>query len=156
MPRMDTNMSTQINTNKERMNTNILHKDLSYAVQGAFYEVFNKYGRGFKESIYQEALTEEFEKRKLPFDREKRITIHSIDSGKLFGVYIPDFVVDDKIVIEIKATDFTIKSNLEQHTSYLKATRYEVGYLVNFGTPRLYVKRTIYTNNHKPWLNIHE
>jgi len=149
-------MNTQINTNKGQMNTNILYKDLSYEVQGAFYEVFNKYGRGFKEGIYQKALAEEFDKRHLSFEREKRIVIHSIDTGKSLGVYVPDFLIEDKIIVEIKATDFTIRDNLKQHMSYLKAGQYEIGYLVNFGTPRLYIKRTIYTNDRKPWLWKHK
>ena len=82
--------------------------------------------------------------------------IHSIDTGKSLGVYVPDFLIEDKIIVEIKATDFTIRDNLKQHMSYLKAGQYEIGYLVNFGTPRLYIKRTIYTNDRKPWLWKHK
>ncbi|MFA6552214.1 MAG: GxxExxY protein [Candidatus Paceibacterota bacterium] len=127
----------------------LLYEELSYKIRGAFFSVANTYGKGLKEIIYQKALAEEFEKLNIPFEREKRINIYSVKTGKLLGTYLPDFVVDNKIVIEIKATDFPNKLDIEQQLSYLKSSNYEIGYLVNFGTPRLYIKRTIYTNDRK-------
>lgn len=85
----------------------ILEKELCYKIHGAFYSVANKYGCGFKEQIYQKALAEELEKLGLNFKEQQRINIYSLDTGKILGVYVPDFVVEDKIVIEIKATEFT-------------------------------------------------
>ncbi len=131
------------------MTANVLHKELSYAIQGAFYDVANKYGKGLKEIIYQKALSEELTRRNLKHEREKRIAIYSKDTGKQLGVYVPDFVVEDKILIELKAAEFTVKGNVQQQLSYLKASEYEVGYLVNFGTPRLDIRRVIYTNDRK-------
>jgi GxxExxY protein len=116
---------------------------------GALYNVANAYGKGLKETIYQKALAEELEKQGIPFEREKRIDIYSTESGKKLGTYIPDFVIDNKIVLEIKATTFSTRQNLEQQLSYLKASKYELGYLVNFSTPKLYLKRSIYTNDRK-------
>jgi len=144
-----------MNTNDEQINTNveILHKDLSYVLQKCFYNVANKYGKGFKESIYQKALSEEFELNQLSTEPQKRITIYSIDTGKALGVYIPDYVVENLIIVEIKATNFTIQSFIEQQLSYLRASEYELGYLVNFSAPKLFIKRSIYTNDRKPFLN---
>jgi GxxExxY protein len=129
-----------------------LEKDLGYKIIGCFYNVVNNYGSGFKEQIYQKALEEELAKFGLKFERQKRINIHSIDSGKVLGTYIPDLIVEDKILIEIKATSFTMDQFLRQQQLYLKASKYEVSYLVNFGTQKLYFKKTIFTNDRKPFM----
>jgi GxxExxY protein len=140
--------------NKKRIITNssLLYPDLSYDIQGAIYEVSKKYGNGLKENIYQKALAEELLKRKIKHEEQKRINIYSIDSGKVLGVYVPDFVVEEKIIIEIKATEFSTNKDISQQQSYLKASIYEVGYLVNFGTDKLFMKRSIYTNDRKPYI----
>jgi len=131
---------------------NLLEEELCSKIIKAFYDTANKYGTTFKESIFQNALIEELEKLQLKVEKQKRINIYSIDSGKILGVYIPDLIVEDKIVIEIKATSFPVERDISQQRSYLKASKYEIGYLVNFGTPRLYFKRSIYTNDRKPLL----
>jgi GxxExxY protein len=131
----------------------ILHKDLSYKVQGAIYDVAKKYGTGLKEIIYEKALVEVLTKENLKTEEQKRITIYSVDTGRPLGTYVPDLIVEDAIVVEIKASSFTTKQDLQQQMSYLKASKFEVAYLVNFGTPQLYMKRTIYTNDRKPFLN---
>lgn len=130
-------------------NKNLLYPELSYKIQGVVYEVANKYGKGLKEQIYQKALEEEFCKQKVKFEQQKRIIIYSLETGKKLGVYVPDFVVEDKIILEIKATDFTANNDINQQRSYLKASKYEIAYLVNFNTPKLYIKRSIFTNDRK-------
>ena len=136
------------------MNTNnkLLHPELSYKIQGCIYNVSNKYGKGLKEIIYQKALAEELGKTGLKFEEQKRINIYSIDSGKVLGVYVADFLVEEKVIIKIKASDFTTKNNINQQLSYLRSSIYEVGYLVNFCTPKLEIKRSIYTNDRKPFI----
>jgi len=131
---------------------NFLERDLSYKIRGAIYNVSNKYGTGLKEQIYQKALEEEFTKQDILFERQKRINIYSVDSGKSLGVYIPDFVIGNKIVLEIKASDFTTYQDISQQISYLKASTYEIGYLVNFNTNKLDIRRSIFTNNRKPFI----
>lgn len=131
----------------------LLEKDLSYKIIGCIYNVANKYGKGLKEQIYQKALVEELKFKNLPFVEQKRINIYSFDTGKHLGVYIPDFVIDDKIIIEIKASNFNNKSYVEQQRSYLRVSRYEIGYLVNFCTDELFIKRSIYTNDRKSFLS---
>jgi len=130
----------------------ILEPELCYKIQGAIYNVANAYGKGFKEQIYQKALAEEFIKRGLNMEQQKRISVYSIESAKVLGTYVPDYVVEDKVVIELKASNFTTRNDIEQQRSYLKASKYEIGYLVNFCTPKLDMRRSIYTNDRKPFL----
>lgn len=144
-------ISTQMRQIKtDRTDKYFPHKELSYQVIGAIYDVRNTYGSGQKEQVYQNALAEELEKRKIPFKREVGIKILSPASGKTMGSYKLDFVVDDKIIFEVKAMKFTPAKIEQQLYSYLRSTTYEVGYLVNFGSTRLYLKRVILTNNRKP------
>ena len=132
--------------------TNIIEKDLCYKIQGCIFNVSNKYGKGLKENIYQNALAEEFLKNGLATVGQKRINIYSFDTGNKLGTYIPDFVVENKIILEIKASNFTTKQDLEQQRSYLRISEYEIGYLVNFCTDELYIKRSIHTNDRKPFI----
>ena len=134
--------------------TRILEKELSYKIQGAFFEVSKKYGKGLKEKIYQEALSEEFAKQNLGFEPQKRIDIYSLDTGKVLGTYVPDFVIENKIIIEIKSSNFTTRSDIDQQRSYLRASSFEIAYLVNFSTPKLDIRRSIYTNNRKPFVSL--
>jgi len=130
----------------------LLEKDLSYIIQGCIYNVSNKYGKGLKENIYQNVLKEEFLAKGLKFESQKRIDIYSFDTGKKLGTYIPDFVIEDKIILEIKASYITIAQDIEQQLSYLRISEYEIGYLVNFCSEELYIKRFIFTNNRKSFL----
>ena len=139
-------------TNEDE-NTKILEKDLFYKIVGAAFMVGKKYGRGFKEIIFQKAFVEELERVGLKIEQQKRITIYSIDSGKSLGTYVPDLILEDKGVCELKASNFTLPQDIEQQRSYLKAGKYEIGYLINFGTTKVDVHRSIYTNDRKPYLS---
>lgn len=141
--------------NENTENTNkILEKNLCYNIQGCVFNVSSKYGKGLKENIYQKALAEEFAKKGINFEEQKRINIHSFDTGKKLGTYVPDFLVENKVVIEIKASNFTAKQDVEQQRSYLRISEYEIGYLINFCTPKLEIKRSIFTNDRKPFLRL--
>ena len=131
-----------------------LERELSYKVRGAVYNVANKYGAGLKEKIYQKALSEEFTKQKIPFEQQKRINIYSLDTGKSLGVYIPDFLIANKIILDIKASSFTTRQDIAQQRSYLKASTYEIGYLVNFNTVKIDIRRSIFTNNKKLFITL--
>lgn len=138
--------------NEASRSTNILEKELCYKIQGCIYNVSSKYGKGLKENIYQKALAEELGKQGIKFDEQKRINIYSFDTGKKLGTYIPDFLIENKVIIELKASSFTMKQDIEQQRSYLRISDYEIGYLVNFCTPELEIKRSIYTNDRKQFL----
>lgn len=134
------------------MGEKLLYKNLSYKIQGIINNTRLKYGSGYKKQVYQRALTEALELNKIPFEREKTIKIYSVDTGKEIGLYRPDFVIDDKVIVEIKAVKFAPKHLENQLFDYLKCSRYELGYFINFGGAKLYRKRIIYTNDNKPWL----
>ena len=131
---------------------NLLHQDLSYLIRGIIFEIRNNYGPGQKEIIYQNLFKELLKQKNIKYEKEKSISIFSPDNKKV-GVYRPDFVVEDKIIIEIKSSRFTSRIDEKQLYYYLRNSGYEVGFLVNFSTPKLYIKRIIYTNDRKPFLS---
>lgn len=133
-------------------NTKILHKDLSYLIQGCCFEIRKEYGASQKESVYVNLLKEYLEMKGLLVEKEKSIKIHSSKTGKLVGSYRPDLVINRKIIIEVKSSSFATKVDEKQLYYYLRNSEYELGYLVNFGTPKLFLKRIIYSNNKKPYL----
>jgi GxxExxY protein len=131
----------------------LLHRELSYKLRGLFFEIRNTYGPGQKENIYGNILTEALKENKISFEREKSINIYT-PNGKVAGSYKPDFITDNKIIIEIKSSRFTTKIDEKQLYYYLRNSKYEIGFLVNFSTPKLCVKRIIYTNDRKPFLSV--
>lgn len=132
----------------------LLYKDLSYKLQGAFINVRKDFGSGHKEKVYQNALVEEFLANKIIFEKEKNINIYSPKTGNKVGNYRVDFLINDKIIIELKAVDFIPRNFIDQIYSYLKNSKYELGYFVNFKSPKLYIKRIIYTNDRKLFFSI--
>lgn len=130
---------------------NLLYKELSYQIQGAAIEVRKSFGPGHKESIYQKAFAEELKSRDIRFEQEKSIKIFSPKTGKAIGYYKPDFIVDDKIIIELKALDPMPRKFIDQLYDYLRNSKYELGYFINFASNKLYTKRIIFTNERKPF-----
>lgn len=121
----------------------LLYKDLSYQIQGSFFEVYKPFGNSFKEKVYHRALVEELERRGLKVESEKRIDIYF--KGKKVGTYIPDIIVNNSIIIEIKCKIMLTREDLKQFWNYLKGSKYKVGYLVNFGaTERVEYIRRVY------------
>lgn len=145
---------TQIHTNKNanRDKNALLYPKLSYIIQGCVFEIRKQYGPGQKEVIYHRLLKEKLETAHLVVEPEKRIKIYSQDSGKVVGVYQPDFVINDNIVLEVKSSRFTTKTDEKQLYYYLRNSQYELGYLINFSTEQLYMKRIVYSNTRKPYL----
>jgi len=150
----NTKMNTQNDTKivDTRKDTKILHKDLSYIIQGCCFEIRKEYGAGQKESVYVNLLKEYLELKGQTVEKEKSIRIYSLKTGKVVGIYRPDLVVNQKIIVEAKSSIFTTKRDEKQLYYYLRNSKYELGYLVNFSTPKLYIKRIIYTNDKKPFL----
>jgi len=136
----------------EEKENKLLYKELSYIIQGCCFEIRKEYGPGQKESVYVNLLKECIEKHNVPIEKEKSIKIYSSQSGKIVGSYRPDLIVDDKIIIEVKSTRITIKQDERQIYHYLRNSKYELGYLINFSTPRLFIKRIVYSNYKKPFL----
>ncbi len=121
----------------------LLYKDESYAIIGACMEVHRILGYGFLEAVYQEALSIEFSKRKIPFEQEKYLRI-LYKGNCLKKEYRADFICYDKIILETKAQSRLSNNDLAQTLNYLKITDYNLGLLVNFGTSSLQYKRVVF------------
>ena len=131
-----------VKTLNRKMKSEYLYRDLTYKIRGAFFEVYNILGTGFKEDVYHKALKKEFESEQILFIEKKRLNIFY--KGEKVGIYEPDFIVDEKIIIEIKAV-FNMPSIFEKQLYYyLKGTKYKLGFLVNFGADKLDIRRRIY------------
>ncbi len=121
----------------------LIYADLTYQIRGAIFAVYNHLGFGHKEQVYQKALEKEFKESNLPFKREVGLNVSY--KNEIVGNYRPDFVIDDKVIIELKAVEFMPKSFETQLLHYLKTTGFQLGLLVNFGAPRLMIRRLIWT-----------
>lgn len=119
-----------------------LYKELTYRIRGILFEVRKKIGLGHKEQVYQGALEIEFAKAGLRFESKKNISIKY--EGKNIGLYQPDFVVEDKVLLELKALPEIARTQTEQVWSYLKGCSYKLALLVNFGSKDLEIKRVVY------------
>ena len=109
----------------------ILFKELSFAVFGTAIEVYNTLGSGFLEAVYQKALAHEFNLRGISFAEQVRLPVTY--KGVLIGEYIADFVVDEKIIVEIKAVSHFKNKHQAQAMHYLAATGHQLAILLNFG-----------------------
>jgi len=114
------------------MEKDIVFKDESYAIIGAFFEVYKKMGCGYLESVYQECLSIEFEERKNPFIDQPKLKLN-YKRRVLKQTYEPDFICYNGIVVELKAIKCLMDEHRAQVINYLKATGMQLGLLVNFG-----------------------
>ena len=119
---------------------------LTDAILCCFYSVYNTLGYGFLEKVYQRALCLELENRGISAVAEAPITVLYRD--QVVGEYFCDVLVENNVILEIKATNGLIAKHEAQLLNYLKATSIEVGLLLNFG-PDPQVKRKVYSNNGK-------
>ncbi len=108
---------------------------------GAAMEVHSEVGPGYNEEVYQKALEIELRNRKIEFEPQKSIEVKF--KGETVGLKILDFLVEHKVVVEIKALSRLDSDHEAQVISYLKATGKEVGLLINFGAKRLEHKRIL-------------
>jgi len=120
-----------------------LYEKLTYDIIGAAMEVHRTLGPGFLEYVYEEALCYEFEQRDINFERQKELDIYYKDL-LIPKKYKVDIVVEDKVIIELKATSGLTEIDEAQLINYLKATRKKIGLLLNFGKKELETKRRIY------------
>ena len=119
-------------------------EDITYNIIGAAFEVHNNLGHGFLEGVYQEAMEIELQSRDFSFVAKKEISI-DYKGNQLKTKYKPDLLVSDAIIVEIKALQQLSGTEESQLLNYLKATKKEVGLLINFGSPSLKWKRMVLT-----------
>jgi len=121
--------------------TNIIYRDLSYQIMGAIFEVHKELGPGFLESIYEKALIEELPSRGMKVETQKFIDL--IYKNKKIGTHRLDLVIEDKVVVELKAVESFSIHHKAQLTSYLKASGYKLGILVNFSKAKVEYRRVV-------------
>jgi GxxExxY protein len=122
------------------------YADLTKQIIGAFYVVYNTLGYGFLERVYENALALELMNLELQVEQQKSITVYYADQP--VGEYFADIVVNNVIIVELKAVRQLLDEHEAQLLNYLKATTIEVGLLLNFG-PTPEVKRKVYDNARK-------
>ena len=132
------------------METKYKLQDLTFSIIGAAMEVHSIIGCGFTEPLYQEAFEEELRLRNIPYSREKTFQVTYKDKV-LEKVFRPDFVCNDKVIVELKAVTDLTDEHYAQVCNYLKATGMELGLLINFGNRSLEYKRII---RNSKWDNI--
>jgi GxxExxY protein len=115
--------------------------DVTYAINGAVFEINRILGPGFLEKVYENALVFELEKRGLK--AESQVPIKVSYKGKVVGEYVADILVEDKVIVELKTVEALDKIHEAQLLNYLKATGVNVGILVNFGHPKAEIKRMV-------------
>lgn len=144
---------TQITQIDKNISVSFLYKDLGFKLLGIVFKLHNDYGPGHNERIYQKLLENLLIEDELKFTPQPKIPVFAKTTGKKIGLYIPDLVLENKIIIEIKATTQPLLRFEAQLLEYLQTTTFEVGYLFNFGLPKLFYKRFIYTNDRKNFVS---
>lgn len=114
---------------------------ISERVIGCAFAVSNQLGAGFLEMVYANALAVEFAEQNLSYVREKPLTVTY--KARDIGTYYADFLVEGRLVLELKALSRLTTNHEAQAMNYLRASGFTVGLLLNFGTPKLGVKRVV-------------
>jgi GxxExxY protein len=122
------------------MDADLPRAELSRRVIGAFYATYNELGHGYLESVYENALALQLEAEGLQWERQVPIDVRF--RGKIVGVFRADFVIERKLILEIKAVDTLLPAHDAQVLNYLKATGLRLGLLLNFG-PKAQIRRKV-------------
>ena len=128
------------------MNDNYKHSEVTDKIIDAYYTVYNKLGVGFRETVYENALLIELDKRLLKFEQQKNIKVHY--EGQVIGNFYADIIVENCVIIELKAIESLRLEHEVQLVNYLRATEIEVGLLLNFGNKPQF-KRRVFSNSRK-------
>ena len=138
--RIDTNDGeSRINTN--RKNINLIHPELSYKVMGILFEVHNKLGTKYQEKHYQRAIETKLESADFTFRREKKVSVEF--EGRKLGNFYVDFIVENKIIVEIKTVAVITNDMIRQVLRYLESTNLKLAIIVNFRHSPLECRRVV-------------
>lgn len=119
-----------------------IYKDENYTIVGILFEVHKNLGKGFSEIVYKDAIEYEFQQQNITYKREKEFTVNYKDTTLKHKFYA-DFVVYDKIILEIKTVDCFNNSHYNQCLNYLKVSKNKLAILANFNLVSLEYKRII-------------
>jgi len=116
-------------------------EELTYKIRGCVYDVSRELGAGFLEQVYKNALLHELSNVGLKYEAEKKILVQY--KGTQVGLYAADIIVEEKVILELKAVKQLTKIHEAQILNYLKGTGLKVGLLINFSHPKAEIKRFI-------------
>ena len=125
----------------------MLNKEITNKIIGAFYKVYNTLGYGFLEKVYENALKIELRKLNLKVDQQKNIKV--VYEGFEVGDYYADLIVENLVIVELKAAEAICEQHEAQLLNYLKATDIEVRLLLNFGKEAKFVRKVFSNSNKK-------
>ena len=124
----------------------LVHKELTDSIIRTYYDVYNELGYGFLEKVYQNAMYLELKRTGFSVEAQKQIKVYFRDV--VVGEYYADLIIDQTIILELKASEVLVYENELQLLNYLRATNIEIGLLLNFGKKPEF-KRMIFTNDRK-------
>jgi GxxExxY protein len=119
----------------------IIYPELSYKIVGILFEIHTELGNRYQEKYYQRAVEVKLKKEKIPYIRE--IAVDLMIDGEKIGKYFLDFLIDGKIIVELKVKPTLMKNDFRQVSAYLKASKLKLGILVNFYGDSLEYKRIL-------------
>lgn len=122
------------------------HKELTDGILKTFYEVYNELGYGFLEKVYQNSMYIELKNKGYKVEAQNKIKVYY--KGTEVGEYYADLMVENLVILELKAVDYIVKDFENQILNYLRSTDCEVGLLLNFGKKPEF-RRKIFENNRK-------
>ena len=122
------------------------HQELTKSIIGIYYNVYNELGFGFLEKVYHKALLIELRKNGYKIDSEKKVNVYY--KNEVVGEYIPDVIIDEAVIVELKCVEYLTDIHENQLLNYLKATDCEVGLILNFGKDPQFIRK-IFTNDLK-------
>jgi len=129
----------------KRRTDKILYRDLSDLIIKVAIEVQKELGAGFLEKVYENSMGIRFGERKVIYEKQKKIEVFY--HGHIVGEFYANMIVNGEIIIELKAVEKLHPNHYAQLLNYLKASKYEVGYVINFGEKPLKFKRLVMLND---------
>lgn len=125
---------------------NFPHQELTKSIIGIYYNVYNELGFGFLEKVYHKSLLIELKRNGYKIDTEKKVNVYY--KNEIVGEYIPDIIINDSVIVELKCVEYLTDIHENQLLNYLKATDCEVGLILNFGKDPQFIRK-IFTNDLK-------
>lgn len=119
----------------------VIYPKLSYEIVGILFDVWNTVGYGHKESFYQKAVAKSLKDKNLSFKEQAGVRVKY--RGEEIGIYFLDFLIEDKIILEIKKREYFSKKDIDQLYAYLKATKLKLGIIAHFTKPGVKFRRVL-------------
>ncbi len=123
----------------------IIYKDLSYQIMGVMFEVYNELGYGYQEKYYEKAIAKAFDKKGILYKQQLAYKVKF--KGEFIGIQYLDFLIEDRIILELKKGNYFPKRNIEQIKRYLNITNKQLAILANFTSSGVKSLRILNINN---------